>query len=137
VSGKIATATWVFRLAAILGKSRVAPSSFDDHIFHGNILVEAKVKNLATMGIDQLWALYEEIGAILSTKIEAEKRELERRLARLKGMGNAVAATAHAAEVLKREPKFSVAVYLATQHYKRDVDRKRHEAGLLLSGLPV
>jgi len=52
-------------------------------------------------------------------------------------MGNAVAATAHAAEVLKREPKFSVAVYLATQHYKRDVDRQRHEDGLLKAGLPV
>jgi len=52
-------------------------------------------------------------------------------------MGNAVAATAHAAEVLKREPKFSVAAYLATQHYKREVDRKRHEAGLLKAGLPV
>lgn len=52
-------------------------------------------------------------------------------------MGNAVAAAAHAAEVLKREPKFSVAVYLATQHYKREVDRRRHEAGLLAAGLPV
>jgi adenylate cyclase len=52
-------------------------------------------------------------------------------------MGNAVAAAAHAAEVLKREPNFSVAANLATQHYKRDVDRKRHEAGLLLGGLPV
>jgi adenylate cyclase len=52
-------------------------------------------------------------------------------------MGNAVAAAAHAAEVLKREPKFSVAVYLATQHYKREVDRRRHEAGLLSAGLPV
>ncbi len=52
-------------------------------------------------------------------------------------MGNAVAAAAHAAEVLKREPKFSVAVYLATQHYKREVDRKRHEAGLLMAGLPI
>ena len=31
-------------------------------------------------------------------------------------MGNAVAATAHAAEVIKREPVFSVATYLATQH---------------------
>jgi hypothetical protein len=30
-----------------------------------------------------------------------------------------------------------VAVYLSTQRYKRDVDRKRHEAGLLLGGLPV
>ncbi len=52
-------------------------------------------------------------------------------------MGNAVAAAAHAAEVLKREPKFSVAVYLATQHYKREVDRKRHEAGLVMAGLPA
>src|ERR1700692_2622802 len=52
-------------------------------------------------------------------------------------MGNAVAAAAHAAEALKHEPKFSVAVYLATQHYKREVDRQRHEAGLLKAGLPV
>ena len=52
-------------------------------------------------------------------------------------MGNAVAAAAHAAEVLKREPQFSVAAYLATQHYKRDVDRRRHEAGLLKAGLPA
>jgi adenylate cyclase len=52
-------------------------------------------------------------------------------------MGNAVAAAAHAAEVLKREPKFSVAAYLATQHYKHEVDRQRHETGLLKAGLPV
>src|SRR5215216_6225819 len=51
-------------------------------------------------------------------------------------MGDAVAAAAHAAEVLKREPKFSVAVYLTTQHYKREGDRQRHEAGLLSAGLP-
>lgn len=52
-------------------------------------------------------------------------------------MGNAVAATAHATEVLNREPKFSVAAYLATQHYKREVDRRHHEAGLLKAGLPA
>jgi adenylate cyclase len=52
-------------------------------------------------------------------------------------MGNGVAAAAHAAETLKREPKFSVAAYLATQHYKREVDRQRHEAGLLKAGLPA
>jgi adenylate cyclase len=52
-------------------------------------------------------------------------------------MGNAVAAAAHAAESLKREPKFSVAAYLATQHYKREIDRRRHEAGLLKAGLPA
>ena len=62
---------------------------------------------------------------------------LTRRAAAFAQMGNAVAASAHAAEVLKREPKFSVVAYLATQHYKREVDRKRHEAGLLKAGLPV
>jgi len=52
-------------------------------------------------------------------------------------MGNTVAAAAHATEVLKLEPQFSVAVYLATQRYKREVDRQRQEAGLLKAGLPV
>jgi len=52
-------------------------------------------------------------------------------------MGNAVAATAHAAEVIKRMPEFSVAASLATQHYKFETDRKRHEAGLLKAGLPA
>jgi adenylate cyclase len=50
-------------------------------------------------------------------------------------MGDCVAAAAHAAEVVKREPGFTVAAYLATQHYKSDVDRKRHEDGLLKAGL--
>jgi adenylate cyclase len=52
-------------------------------------------------------------------------------------MGNSVAAAAHAAEVLKREPEFSVAAYLATLHYKHEADRKRHETGLLEAGLPA
>jgi adenylate cyclase len=57
--------------------------------------------------------------------------------ATLAQMGNAVAAAAHAAEVLKREPTFSIATHLATQHYKREVDRARYEAGLLKAGLPA
>jgi adenylate cyclase len=52
-------------------------------------------------------------------------------------MGNSVAAAAHAAEVLKREPAFSVAGHLATQHYKREADRLRYETGLLKAGLPA
>ena len=52
-------------------------------------------------------------------------------------MGNSVAAAAHAAEVVKLEPTFSVATYLATQHYKQEADRRRHEAGLLKAGLPA
>ncbi|MDH2385169.1 adenylate/guanylate cyclase domain-containing protein [Bradyrhizobium sp. CER78] len=57
--------------------------------------------------------------------------------ATLAQMGNAVAATAHAAEVLKREPAFSVSAHLATQHYKHAPDRARYEAGLLKAGLPA
>jgi adenylate cyclase len=52
-------------------------------------------------------------------------------------MGNSVAADAHAKEVLKREPGFSVSAHLATQHYKHEVDRQRYEAGLLGAGLPA
>lgn len=52
-------------------------------------------------------------------------------------MKNAIAAGAHAAEVLKREPGFSVAAHLATLHYKRELDRQRHEAGLIAAGLPA
>jgi len=52
-------------------------------------------------------------------------------------MGNTVAAAAHATEVLKLEPQFSVAVYLVNKRYKREVDRQRQEAGLLKAGLPV
>ena len=52
-------------------------------------------------------------------------------------MGNSVAAAAHTVEVLKREPQFSVAAYLGTQHYKHEADRRRHEAGLLKAGLPA
>ena len=52
-------------------------------------------------------------------------------------MTNAIAAGAHAAEVLKREPGFSVAAHLATLHYKRELDRQRHESGLIAAGLPA
>lgn len=43
---------------------------------------------LRSMSVDQLWALHEEIVAKLSLKIEAEKRELERSLARLQNKPN-------------------------------------------------
>jgi adenylate cyclase len=52
-------------------------------------------------------------------------------------MGNPVAAGAHAAEVVKRDPKFSVAAYLTTQHYRHEADRVRVEIGLLGAGLPA
>lgn len=39
--------------------------------------------DLKSMSIDDLWALHEKVGAVLSEKIKAEKRGLEERLARL------------------------------------------------------
>jgi DNA-binding protein H-NS len=38
---------------------------------------------LSLLSMDELWALHEEVGTILSEKITAEKRELEQRLAKL------------------------------------------------------
>jgi DNA-binding protein H-NS len=51
-----------------------------------NYQLEVPLKNedLGSMSLDQLWDFHEEIVALLSTKIDAEKRELERRLDRLK-----------------------------------------------------
>jgi adenylate cyclase len=56
--------------------------------------------------------------------------------AALARMGDATAAAAHAREVLKREPGFTVEGYLATLHYRDDADREHHREALLLAGLP-
>lgn len=42
-------------------------------------------KNFATMSADELWSLRENVKEILSVKLNAERQELERRLARLSG----------------------------------------------------
>ena len=42
-----------------------------------------KDRNLAMMSVDELWSLYEKTRTILSTKLDAEKHELERRLDQL------------------------------------------------------
>jgi adenylate cyclase len=52
-------------------------------------------------------------------------------------MGNATAASAHAQEVVKQQPEFSVESYLETLHYKRESDREHHREGLLKAGLPA
>jgi DNA-binding protein H-NS len=44
-----------------------------------------KNNHLEKMSVDELWSLHEEIRSILSTKLDAERRELERRLFQLKG----------------------------------------------------
>jgi DNA-binding protein H-NS len=45
----------------------------------------AKKFELESMSLDDLWSLHEEISAILSARIRAEKHELEKRLAVLDG----------------------------------------------------
>ena len=44
-----------------------------------------KQGHLESMSIEELWILHEKIRAILSTKLDAEKQELERRLAQING----------------------------------------------------
>jgi DNA-binding protein H-NS len=43
-----------------------------------------KDQNFAMMSANELWILHEEIRAVLSAKLDAEKHELNRRLARIK-----------------------------------------------------
>jgi adenylate cyclase len=50
-------------------------------------------------------------------------------------LSDATAAAAHAQEVLKQAPEFSVESYLQTLHYKRESDREHHREGLLKAGL--
>jgi len=56
--------------------------------------------------------------------------------AALAQMGDQTAAAAHAREVLKLEPAFSVEGYLSTLYYKLDSDREHHREGLVKAGLP-
>jgi DNA-binding protein H-NS len=44
-----------------------------------------KDQNLSMMSAEELWALHEKIRTILSMKLDAEKHQLERRLAQLNG----------------------------------------------------
>lgn len=50
--------------------------------------MSAEDVKLQSMSLDELWSLHEKISAILATRIEAEKLELEKRLAVLRrGVG--------------------------------------------------
>jgi len=59
------------------GTAAIRERAFED--------VTMKDRNLAMMSVDELWKLHEKTLAILSTKLDAEKHELERRLAQLNG----------------------------------------------------
>src|ERR1700739_227393 len=51
----------------------------------GGKSIGASELDLKSLSVDELWALHEKVGSLLSEKITAEKRELEQRLARLNG----------------------------------------------------
>jgi DNA-binding protein H-NS len=42
-----------------------------------------KIRKLETMDTDDLWKLHEEVISLLASRVEAQKRELEKRLAEL------------------------------------------------------
>jgi DNA-binding protein H-NS len=48
-------------------------------------LMKLSKHHLTSLSMDELWALHEEVGAILSDRIASEKRGLEERLAKLNG----------------------------------------------------
>jgi DNA-binding protein H-NS len=50
--------------------------------------MSVKEIDLRSMSLDDLWALHEELSGVLSARIEAEKRELEKRLAVLSRSGS-------------------------------------------------
>jgi adenylate cyclase len=59
------------------------------------------------------------------------------RAAALAQIGDATGPKAHAAEVMRRDPGFTVEGYLATLHYRQEEDREHHRQALLASGLPA
>jgi adenylate cyclase len=50
-------------------------------------------------------------------------------------MGEGERARAHAREVMRGQPDFTIDAYLATLHYKHESDRAHHREGLLKAGL--
>ncbi len=52
-------------------------------------------------------------------------------------IGDETAARLQVEEVLKRDPRFSVDMYMVTQHYKRTEDSEHHREALLNAGLPA
>jgi DNA-binding protein H-NS len=57
---------------------------------------------LSALSIDELWTLHEQVEAVLSEKIRAEKRELEERLAQI---NHAIANKAKIARASSSEPR--------------------------------
>lgn len=61
-----------------------------------------KKLNLETLSLDELWQLHEELNQLLSVRLNAEKRALEKRLAQLRRENEAVNPPAAPAERQRR-----------------------------------
>jgi DNA-binding protein H-NS len=61
-----------------------------------------KKLNLESMSLDELWQLHEELNELLSVRLNAEKRDLEKRLAQLRRENEAVNAPAAPASRQRR-----------------------------------
>ncbi len=61
--------------------------------------------NFESMSVDDLWAMHEQMGALLIKKIDAQKKQLEKRLAKLNtDIGLSRKARAHSAGEHVRRP---------------------------------
>jgi DNA-binding protein H-NS len=69
-----------------ISRCTIAPplTTFPESFLEANM----KDRDLAMMSAEELWALHEKIRAMLSTKLDAEKHQLERRLAQLNGQSD-------------------------------------------------
>jgi DNA-binding protein H-NS len=80
-----ALANHFHRKLTILDVRRMNDFTLDWWPTHESGSASVKLPNFENMSADDLWALHAEVSALLTAKISAEKLELERRLARLKG----------------------------------------------------
>jgi len=72
----------VVTVESLVGSKGILRLNYDQAKMLGGQMKFGKF-NLSSLSMDELWALHEEVGNILSEKITNEKRELEERLAKL------------------------------------------------------
>lgn len=62
--------------------------------------------DLDAMSVDEMWRLHEKIGQVLSVRLTSEKRELEKRLAKLRRENESHAASAEATAMPRERRKY-------------------------------
>jgi len=62
--------------------------------------------DLDTLSVDEMWRLHEKIGQLLSVRLTSEKRELEKRLAKLRRENETQSSSAEATAVPRERRKY-------------------------------